>query len=161
MLSKELYSYKIHTLSMKGSTYAPPSMDYPLHPPFLQENHDPPLLWFFKNPNLPINQGGFTSWLIHMIFNWCMWPHPNPFWIVNFLQFPLSKSVAEAFLTKTCMVRKILEKKTWQQYFWQQYLMIHCKQLNPYHLRSRNLLARKTFFNFQNLNCFSFSWNSS
>ena len=48
-LSKERHCYKIHILSMKSSAYPPLSLD------------NPPIwtLFFFQNPTLPINKGGF------------------------------------------------------------------------------------------------------
>ena len=60
LVSKEHYSYKIHTLLMESSAYPSsidnsPCMDYP---PLLQENLGTPLPWFLKNPSLPKNKGG-------------------------------------------------------------------------------------------------------
>ena len=47
---------------MKSSAYPAISVDNPPYmdcfSPFLQENLDPPLLWFFKNLNPFMNQGG-------------------------------------------------------------------------------------------------------
>ena len=56
-LSKEYYCCKIDTLLMKGSAYHSFYIQLPYmgYPPFFQENLD---LWFFKNPNPPINNRG-------------------------------------------------------------------------------------------------------
>ena len=50
LLSKEHYCYRTNTLLMKAL----------FTPSFLQENLDPPFYDFFKNPDPPINKGGFT-----------------------------------------------------------------------------------------------------
>ena len=94
LLSKQHYCYKTHTSLMKTSAYLlfyrqlnpPPSctpplygyMGYPLSTPlFLQKNLDPPLKFFYKNPNCHISKGGgggVTLWILHMI----SWNRPTP-----------------------------------------------------------------------------------
>ena len=60
LLSKEHYSYKIHTLLMESRAYRPfyrepPYMNYP---PFLQESLDSPSMTFQKSqPPLQIRRG--------------------------------------------------------------------------------------------------------
>ena len=71
LLSKKHYYYKTYTLRKSGAY--PTSKDNPFWvdylPHILQTNLDTPLLRFFKNLNLPINEGGGVHTMAKVTFN--------------------------------------------------------------------------------------------
>ena len=68
LLSKE-HCCTIHTWLTKSSTYPPP---FYIHLPFLQEDLDPHLLWFFRNlnPLSPVNKGASQFEEVEYFSNW-------------------------------------------------------------------------------------------
>ena len=87
LLSKEHYFYVIHNLLMKSSTYPSTYIDNPCidYPPFLQENLDLYVLWFFKNRN-SIKKGSshYVKGIFNIIRNGYTFLHKGGEWILYF-----------------------------------------------------------------------------
>ena len=73
LLGKEHDCYKIHTLLTKSISAYPLlkiTSLYGFSPSSLQKYLDPPLLWFFKNLNSPMNKGVHTMWKAFVTMTW-------------------------------------------------------------------------------------------